>query len=105
MVEVKQDMSDKETEDYEDEGISVSNRLFGFLLLGTALVFIGIIVLFVASLAFGSSGSAGGVILIGPIPIIFGSGPNASWLIIISVILTAISLILFFVMNRRTRRV
>jgi len=97
-------MSDGETDEYADEGGGFSNRLFGFLLLGVALVFIGIIALVVVSLALGSSGSVGGVILIGPIPIIFGSGPNASWLIIISVILMVISLILFFVMNRRSRR-
>jgi uncharacterized membrane protein len=97
-------MNDGETDEYADEDDSFSNRLFVFLLLGVALVFIGIIVLVVVSLALGSSGSVGGVILIGPIPIIFGSGPNASWLIIISVILMVISLILFFVMNRRSRR-
>ena len=28
----------------EDEGITVSSRLFGFLILGIALVFIGIVV-------------------------------------------------------------
>ncbi|MCW4002848.1 MAG: DUF131 domain-containing protein [Candidatus Bathyarchaeota archaeon] len=97
-------MNDGETDEYADEDDSFSNRLFVFLLLGVALVFIGIIVLVVVSSALGGSGSVGGVILIGPIPIIFGSGPNASWLIIISVILTVISLILFFVLNRRSRR-
>ena len=78
--------------------------LFGFLLLGITLVFVGIAVLVVASVVLGGSGSVGGVILIGPIPIVFGAGPDAGWLIVISVILTVVSVILFLVMNRRVRR-
>ena len=88
----------------EDDGISVSSRLLGFLLLGITLVFVGIAVLIVASLVFGGSGSVGGVILIGPFPIVFGAGPDAGWLLAISVILTVVSVILFLVMNRRARR-
>ena len=95
--------SAQETED-EDKGISVSSRLFGFLLLGIALVFIGIIILVVATLVFGGSASVGGIILIGPIPIVFGVGPDASWLIVISIILVVLSIVLFLVMNRRLRR-
>lgn len=94
-------LSDKEA---EDEGIGVSSRLLGFLLLGIALVFVGIAVLVVASLVLGGSGSVGGVILIGPIPIIFGAGPDAGWLITVSIILTVVSVVLFLVLNRRNRK-
>ncbi len=89
----------------DEEGTSISGRLLGFLILGIALVFVGIAVLVVASLALGGSGSVGGVIFIGPFPIVFGAGPNADWLIVISVILGVLSIILFLVMNRRVRRV
>jgi uncharacterized membrane protein len=88
----------------EDDGISISSRLLGFLLLGITLVFVGIAVLIVASFVFGGSGSVGGVILIGPFPIVFGAGPDAGWLLAISVILTVVSVILFLVMNRRAKR-
>ena len=64
----------------EDDGISISGRLFGFLLLGIVLVFVGIAVLVVASIVLGESGSVGGIILIGPIPIVFGLGPDSAWL-------------------------
>jgi uncharacterized membrane protein len=94
-------LSDQEV---EDVGISVSSRLLGFLLLGIALVFVGIAVLVVASLVLGGSGSVGGVILIGPIPIVFGAGPDAGWLIVVSIILTIVSLVLFLVLNRRSRK-
>ena len=91
-------------EEAEDEGIGISGRLLGFLLLGIALVFVGIAVLVVASVVLGGSGSVGGVILIGPIPIVFGAGPDAGWLIVVSVILTVVSVVLFLIMNRRQRR-
>jgi uncharacterized membrane protein len=88
----------------EDDGISISGRLFGFLLLGIVLVFVGIAVLVVTSIVLGGSGSVGGIILIGPIPIVFGLGPNAGWLIVISLILTVASIVLFLIMNKRFRR-
>ena len=88
----------------DEEGISVSRSLLGFLILGIALVFIGIAVLMVASLVLGGSGSVGGVIFIGPIPIVFGAGLDAGVLVIISVILAVLSIVLFLVLNRRVRR-
>ena len=88
----------------EEEGAGISSRLLVFLLLGITLVFVGIAVLVVASVVLGGSGSVGGVILIGPIPIIFGAGPDAGWLIAISIVLTVVSVILFLILNRRARR-
>ena len=58
----------------------------------------------VASIVLGRSGSVGGIILIGPIPMVFGSGPDAGWLIAISLILTVASIILFLIMNNRSKR-
>ncbi len=94
----------RSAQEAENEGITVSSRLFGFLILGIALVLIGIVILVVASLVIGSSGSVGVVIFIGPIPIVFGSGPNASWLILIGIILAVLSIVLFLVLNRRLGR-
>jgi len=91
-------------EETEDEGIDLSSRLLAFLLLGITLIFIGIAVLVVASLVLDGSGNLGGVILIGPIPIVFGNGPNAGWLIAISAILTVVSVVLFLVLSRRNRK-
>ena len=85
----------------EDGGIAVSSRLFGLLILGIVLVFVGIVVLFVVSLVFSSSSSVGVVVFIGPFPIVFGSGPNAGLLIIIGIILAALSVVLFLLMNKR----
>ena len=88
-----------------DGGIDLSGRLLVFFLFGVTLVFVGIAVLMIAFSSLGGSGSAGGVILIGPIPIVFGVGSDSSWLVAFSIILTVVSVILFLIMNRQTRRV
>jgi uncharacterized membrane protein len=87
----------------EEGGIAVSSRALKLLMFGIALVFVGVAVLVVASVVWGGSGSVGGVIFIGPIPIVFGAGPDASWLILISIILAVISTVLFLVWNRHQR--
>lgn len=94
-------LSDEET---DVESIGLSGRLLGLLLLGIALVFIGVVVLVIASLVLGGSGSVGGVILLGPIPIVFGIGPDAGWLITVGIIFTVVSIILLLLMNRRTKK-
>lgn len=66
-------------EENGEEGIEVSSRFFGFLILEIALIFIGMVVLVVASGIFGGSESSGVVIFIFPFPIVFGSGPNGVW--------------------------
>lgn len=91
------------TEENEDEGIEVSSRLFNLILLGIVLIFVGIIVVVVAYVVLGS-GSVGAIIFIGPFPIVFGSGPNATWLILVGIILAVVSVIIFVVMNRRLGR-
>ncbi|MGD6806745.1 MAG: TIGR00304 family membrane protein [Candidatus Bathyarchaeia archaeon] len=91
--------------DDQQGGVASSGRLLRLIFLGVALVFVGIIVIVVASAFSGGSSSVGGVILIGPIPIVFGAGPDATWLIALSVGLTIISLVVFYVLNRRVRRI
>jgi uncharacterized membrane protein len=94
----------RSAKEIEEEGIEIPSRLFSLLILGIALVLIGLVVLVIVPMVLGSSGSVGVVILIGPFPIVFGSGPNASWLILIGIILAFVSIVLFLVMNRRIGR-
>jgi uncharacterized membrane protein len=90
----------------QSDGVTVSSRMFSLLLLGFLLVFVGIIVLIVASImSSGGSGSFGGVIFIGPIPIVFGAGPDSNWLIIISIIIAVIMVAFFAIYMRRARRI
>ena len=78
-------------------------------LVGLAIIFVGFLVVAVgALLETGVSGSSGGFILIGPIPIVFGNGPNsgtlASVALAISVLMVAVYLVSFLFWGLRRRR-
>ena len=71
-------------------------------IMGVLIIFVGVAVLMTAALLSGSdSASFGGFILIGPIPIIIGAGPEGSWLTAIAIILAVIGIAVFLVMRRR----
>jgi uncharacterized membrane protein len=72
-------------------------------LVSFALVFMGMVVMMIASFTQGQGATSGGaVILIGPIPIILGGGSESNWLILVAVIITAISLVAFLLARRST---
>lgn len=72
------------------------------MFLGTAAIFIGMLLLVlgsVSNLSQGTSGSA--VILIGPIPIILGSGPNSFALVAIGAVLTVVMVAFFLILRKK----
>jgi uncharacterized membrane protein len=98
-------IADEKSQEAADEGVTVSSRLFLFLVLGFVLVVVGIAVILIATVLYGGgSASAGAVIFIGPFPIVIGAGPDVTWIILFSIILAVLSVVLFLVMNRRLRR-
>jgi uncharacterized membrane protein len=65
-------------------------------------MFVGLILVAIAAIVSqGGSTSFGGIIFIGPIPIIFGAGPGAQWLILFAIILTVLSVIMFLNLRRK----
>ena len=83
--------------------VAFPTGLSWIFLVSFALVFIGMIVMIIASFMQGQGATSGGaVILIGPIPIILGGGPESNWLILVAVIITGISLAAFLLARRRT---
>ena len=94
-------MAEKLRDKSEDDGIQVSSRFFMFLMLGFVVVIIGIILVMIASLFGGGSTSVGGVIFIGPFPIVIGAGPDAVWLIAISIAISIVMVLAFVLMRRR----
>jgi uncharacterized membrane protein len=92
---------ENEEQGNHDEGIAISNTLFILLLVGFAVLIIGIIIVIIGSVFGSGSTSVGGVIFIGPFPIVFGVGPDAVWLIVISIIIAVSMFVLFFVMRKR----
>ncbi len=68
-------------------------RLLG---LGVVIIFVGLFVVAVgASTGPGGSSSGGGFILIGPIPIVFGSGPDSGMLATVALVVSAVAIIAY----------
>jgi uncharacterized membrane protein len=70
------------------------------LSLGIVIVFVGFLVVVMGSLigsGTGGSTSAGGFILIGPIPIVFGNGPNSGMLAEIGLAITLVMVVMYLV--------
>lgn len=88
-----------------DEDVGLADRFFLLLIVGVIIVFVGVAVVLIAAVLYsGGSVSAGVIIFIGPFPIVIGAGPDATWIVLVSVILAVLSVIVFLVMNRRMRR-
>jgi uncharacterized membrane protein len=76
---------------------------------GFAIIFLGFLVVALgAFLGTGGSGSSGGFILIGPVPIVFGSGPDSGTLaavaLAISLLVVVAYLVSFLFWRVRRRR-
>lgn len=73
--------------------------LFMMFIIGFFMVFVGMALL--AFTAFSNNGLAGvgGIIFIGPIPIVFGAGPEPHWLIMIAIILGIVCMAMMLLMK------
>ena len=73
-------------------------------LVSFALVLAGMVVMMIAFFSEGyGQGGGGAVILIGPIPIILGSGPDSTWLILLASVITMIAFALLLLTRRKIR--
>ena len=96
--------ADRENVETVEDGVAVSNRFVLILILGFALVVVGVVVIFVAAVFYRSGSVSGGaVIFIGPFPIVIGAGPDASWLVLFSIIIAVLSIVVFLIMNKKMR--
>lgn len=84
------------------EAVNVSKEPLILLFVGLSVLIAGIAVITVASTLEGGSSSFGGVIFIGPFPIVFGAGPDAAWLVTLSIIIAVLMFVLFFVLRRKS---
>ena len=90
-----------EKSENDEARITGSNRFFMLLILGFVFLTVGVIIVLVTAVFNSGSTSFGGVIFIGPFPIVFGAGPDAAWLITIGIVLAVLSIIVFVIMRRR----
>ena len=90
-------------ENLAESAPQASRRLFLLFVLGFFVIVAGIVVVVVAAM-LSSSGSAsfGGIIFIGPIPIVFGAGPSAQWLVLFAILLAVLSIVMFLITRRRS---
>jgi uncharacterized membrane protein len=77
---------------------SLASLLF---LVAFAAIFVGTLLIALGAIANSGTSSASAVILIGPIPIILGTGPYSFPLIALSVGVTIVAIIFFLVLRRR----
>ncbi|MEM3616399.1 MAG: DUF131 domain-containing protein [Candidatus Bathyarchaeia archaeon] len=95
-------MASKEDESGERVENEWIRRFIMLFFIGFFIILVGIIITVVAALLFGEGiGSFGGFILIGPIPIVFGAGPGATWLALFAIILGILSILLLFILWRK----
>ncbi len=70
-------------------------------LLGFALIFVGMIFLIASSILYGNVQTTTGiVILVGPIPIILGTGPYSFFAILLATILTILAIVFFLLIRK-----
>jgi uncharacterized protein (TIGR00304 family) len=87
----------------EEEASKVNVAATWLLVSGVILMFAGIIILIAAStLQRNMEISGGGIVFIGPIPVIWGAGPNAFLAIFLAAILTIIGFLVFFWLRKKS---
>ncbi|MEM3623018.1 MAG: DUF131 domain-containing protein [Candidatus Bathyarchaeia archaeon] len=86
-----------ETEENKNNDKSEFKKLFLMFTIGFLAIFAGVAILAVATVLSGGSVDVGGVIFIWFIPIVFGAGPHAAWMILFAFILAVLSLIIFLI--------
>jgi uncharacterized membrane protein len=80
-----------------------SRRILALFMIGFIIVILGVIILIIATAVSGNGSTGYGIIIfIGPIPIVLGSNPEAIWLILFAIILTALNIVVFLLMRRRS---
>lgn len=89
----------------ESDKTSGSQKFLVLFLVGFVMIFIGITILIIATLFYRESAiNFGGVIFVGPFPIVIGVGPDATLTALFAIILAVLSVIMFLIMRREIMR-
>ena len=86
----------------EAEGVlsSLPSSMKVFLI-GFSLIFVGVVVVMIATLIHGFPGSAGLIVFIGPIPIVLGTGEYSLLAVVLAIILTIVSIAFFIIFRKQ----
>jgi len=85
----------------EADGFRKTILLF---VLGFFIIFLGIIILVIATVLSGNSANFGALIFIGPFPIVIGAGPEATWMVLLAIILGVLTIVMFLILRRKPER-
>lgn len=97
-------MTTHETVGTAEDERNTSQKFLTLLILGFSMMMMGLLFVAIgAVLSQGGSTSFSAVIFIGPIPIVFGAGPGAQWLILFAIILAVLSVIMFLTVRRKPK--
>jgi uncharacterized protein (TIGR00304 family) len=92
-----------QNEGAREEASKVNVAATWLLIVGFILMLVGVIVLIAAAVTQGNMDiSGGGIVFIGPIPIIFGAGPNAFLAVLLAAVLTIIGFLMFFWLRKKS---
>jgi len=87
-----------------DELVSARKFLI-LLIIGFAIIFLGIIILMVATFLYGGgSVNFGTIIFIGPFPIVIGAGPEAIWMVLFAIVIAVVSIIMLLIMHKEIKK-
>jgi uncharacterized membrane protein len=89
----------KKLSKYTTDESSVFQKFFLLFIIGFFLIFVGIILLIVATVLSDGSANFGAFIFIGPFPIVVGAGLEVPLMILFAIILTVLSIIMFLVLR------
>ena len=96
---------DEEFSESANDKSSTFQKSLMLFIIGFFVIFAGIIILIAAAVLSNGSANFGAVIFIGPFPIVVGTGPEATWMVLFAVILAIFSIITFVILRREMRRV
>jgi uncharacterized membrane protein len=82
---------------------SILQKSIILFIIGFFIIFVGIVILMVATVFSNGSANFGAFIFIGPFPIVVGAGPEAEWMILFAIILAILSIIMFIIFRREKK--
>jgi uncharacterized membrane protein len=90
----------------EQSEVKWFKRFLAMFFAGFLMTLLGVVFLVVAALLSGiGSTSIGGIVWVFPfLPIVFGAGPEAYWLILVAVLLALLGVLMLFVLWRTSRK-
>ena len=94
-------MGQPEKRQNDQEELTTNQWILWAFIAGFAFILVGVLVLVSSTLLRDGSASGGVIIFVGPFPIVFAGGSDATLIVLISVILTVLSIVLFVILRRK----